>query len=427
MSTGLGALSMTVGQQSLQAANANNKMSIGIIGTGGMGSNHVRTLAKRKDLEIAYVCDVDSKKLASAAETVASTAGNTPKAVDDLRIVLDDKNVDAVFIATPDHWHVPASLLALEAGKHVYVEKPCSHNIREGRMLVDAVQRTGKVLQVGTQSRSAPFLKEAIQRVHEGEIGEMLVAKAWNSQRRGSIGKTKPSQPPAHLNYDRWIGPATMVPFRTNMLPSIWRWWYHFGCGDIGNDGVHDIDVALWGLDAKTHPSRVSCLGGKNFFDDDQQFPDTQYSICQYPVDGAPEGKTKQLVFEQRDWSPYVQEGYENGVAFYGTKGLMLIGHTSGWQMFAERNKLVAEGKGRPELDDHYDNFFQCIREQNQDSAANANIGHRAATICHLSNISARVARVLNFHPENETISHDQQASLLLGRQYRDNHWAAPV
>ncbi|MBL4886262.1 MAG: hypothetical protein JKY95_17245, partial [Planctomycetaceae bacterium] len=124
---------------------------------------------------------------------------------------------------------------------------------------------------------------------------------------------------------------------------------------------------------------------------------------------------------------PYVQEGYENGVAFYGTKGLMLIGHTSGWQMFAERNKLVAEGKGRPELDDHYDNFFQCIREQNQDSAANANIGHRAATICHLSNISARVARVLNFHPENETISHDQQASLLLGRQYRDNHWAAPV
>ncbi len=425
-SAGLGTLALSVGQRSVCAAKANDKLIIGVIGTGGMGSNHVRTLAKRKDVEIAYVCDVDKNRLTAAAESVSSIAGNMPRPVDDLRIVLDAREVDAVFIATPDHWHVPAALLSLEAGKHVYVEKPCSHNVREGQLLVEKAQQSGKVLQVGTQSRSAPFLKEAIQRVHEGEIGEVLVAKAWNSQRRGSIGKTKPSKPPEYLNFDSWVGPAPMVAYRSNLLPSIWRWWYAFGCGDIGNDGVHDIDVALWGLGMNLHPSRVSCLGGKSFFDDDQQFPDTQYSVCEYPSQDTSEGKTRRLIFEQRTWSPYKQEGYENGVAFYGTKGLMLIGHTHGWKLYAERNKLIAEAKGRPMLDDHYDNFFACIRGEEKQPAASAAIGHFAATICHLSNISARVGRVLNFDPKNETISGDDQANQMIRRQYRESHWAVP-
>ncbi len=425
-SAGAGALALSVGQQSLRAADANNKLIVGVIGTGGMGSNHVRTLAKRKDVEIAYVCDVDKRRLAAAVESVSSIAGNTPKAVDDLRNLLDAREVDAVFIATPDHWHVPAALLAMDAGKHVYVEKPCSHNIREGQLLVKKAGQSGKVLQVGTQSRSAPFLKEAIQRVHEGEIGEVLVAKAWNSQRRGSIGKKMPSKPPEYLNFDRWVGPAPMVAYRTNLLPSIWRWWRDFGCGDIGNDGVHDIDVALWGLGMNSHPFRVSCLGGKSFFDDDQQFPDTQYSVCEYSSNNSSGGKTKRLIFEQRTWSPYTQEGYENGAAFYGTEGIMLLGHTRGWKLFGKRNKLIAEAKGRPILDDHYDNFFACIRGNEKQPAASAAIGHFAATICHLSNISARVGRVLNYDPRNETISGDEQASQQLRRQYRESHWAIP-
>jgi predicted dehydrogenase len=334
--------------------------------------------------------------------------------------------VDAVYIATPDHWHAPAAILGLDAGKHVYVEKTCCHNIREGRLMVDAVKRSGKVLQVGTQSRSAPFLKEAIQRLHSGEIGEVLVAKAWNSQLRRSIGKTQPSQPPANLDFDRWIGPAPMVPYRSNMLHAIWRWWYDFGCGDIGNDGVHDIDVALWGLGVKTHPTSVTCFGRKNFFDDDQQFPDTQYAICEYPRDGAPRGGTTQLIFEQRIWSPYVQEGYENGVAFYGTRGMLLVGHTKGWKLYAERNKLVQEATGQPTLDDHYDNFFACIRGEAKEPAADAGAGHRAATIVHLANISARVGRVLNFDPQSETIRDDEQANQLIRRQYRAGHWAVP-
>jgi predicted dehydrogenase len=425
-SAGLGALALSLGQRTARAAQSNEKLILGVIGTGGMGSAHLKALAQRKDTKVAYVCDVDQNRLAEATTTVLSVAGTMPTPVDDLRRILEDREVDAVYIATPDHWHAPAAILALDAGKHVYVEKPCSHNVREGRLIVDAVKRSGKVLQVGMQSRSAPFLKEAIQRVHDGEIGEVLVAKAWNSQRRSSIGKTLPSRPPANLNFDAWVGPAPMVPYRSNLLPGIWRWWYGFGCGDIGNDGVHDIDVAMWGLNVRAHPTRVMCLGRKNFFDDDQQFPDTQYAICEYPSDGAPNGRTKQLIFEQRLWSPYVQEGYEAGAALYGTRGMLLVGHVQGWRLFGERNKLLAEATGQPTLDDHYNNFFDCIRGAASQLAADALTGHYAATVCHLANISARAGRVLNFDPQNEIIPDDQQANEMLRRPYRDGHWAVP-
>jgi predicted dehydrogenase len=426
MSASLGVLGLSISQRTTTAADANEKLTVGVIGTGGMGMAHVQALAERKDVNVAYVCDVDKDRLATAAPSVASIAGNTPTDVSDLRRALDDPNVDAVYIATPDHWHAPAAILALDAGKHVYVEKPCSHNVREGRLMADAAKRSGKVLQVGMQSRSAPFLKEAIQRLHEGAIGEVFVAKAWNSQRRSSIGKTQPSEAPPNLDFDGWVGPAPMVPYRSNMLPGVWRWWYDFGCGDIGNDGVHDIDVALWGLGVKTHPSRVTCFGGKSFFDDDQQFPDTQYAICEYPRDGAPKGRTTQLIFEQRTWSPYVQEGYEAGAAFYGTRGMLLVGHVQGWRLYAEQNKLVAEAAGEPNLTDHYDNFFACIRGDANHPAADALAGHRAATICHLANISARVGRTLNFDPQNETIADDEAANDLLHRRYREGHWAVP-
>ncbi len=191
-----------------------------------MGSNHLRMLATRRDVDVAYVCDVDRERLAEGSSIVEKGSNRAPKAVKDLRQVLDDRAVDAVWIATPDHWHAPASILALKAGKHVYVEKPCCHNIREGRLMVEAAANSGKHLQVGTQSRSTAVVQDAIARVHGGEIGDVLVAKAWNSQLRRSIGKSKPSDPPAHLDFDLWLGPAPMVPYRSNMLPGIWRWWY---------------------------------------------------------------------------------------------------------------------------------------------------------------------------------------------------------
>jgi predicted dehydrogenase len=424
---GLAAAAWALPGQSARAAEP-RPVTVAVIGTGGMGSNHVRLLSARKDVRIAALCDVDGNRLAAAAQIVQSATGAAPQTVADLRRVLDDKSIEAVWIATPDHWHAPAAILALAAGKHVYVEKPCCHNVREGRLLVEAVQRSGKHLQVGTQTRSSPVPQEAIEQLRSGKIGEILVAKAWNSQKRGSIGHQQSSEPPAHLDFDLWVGPAPMVPYRANLLPGIWRWWYDFGCGDIGNDGVHDIDVALWGLGVATHPSTAACLGGKSFFDDDQQFPDTQYAVFQYAAaDGE---RPKQLIFEQRIWSPYTQEGYENGVAFYGTEGLMLIGHTTGWKLYGPRNKLFAERSGGVDLAAHHTNFLDCVRgSQSQlNTHVNADVaaGHRAATICHLANIAARTRRTLQFDPQTEQIADDPPANALLHRQYREDHWAIP-
>lgn len=400
-------------------------LNVGLIGCGGMGSNHLKLLSERKDLRMTWVCDVDQQRLATAVKTVEMGSGTPPRATGDLRRLLEDAALDAVFIATPDHWHAPAAILALDAGKHVYVEKPCCHNIREGRLLAEAVQRSGKTLQVGTQSRSTECVRAGIERLQNGEIGEILVAKAWNSQRRGSIGHTQPGTPPDHLDFDTWLGPAQPVPWRSNLLHGVWRWWYDFGCGDIGNDGVHDIDVALWGLGVQSHPSRVTCFGSKSFFDDDQQFPDTQYAVCEYPSDGAPAGRTKQLIFEQRIWSPYVQEGYENGAAFYGTEGMLIMGHTKGWSLYGPRNKLLAEQTGSMDLPGHHQNFFDAIRQPDVKPNADINAGRFAATIVHLANISARTGAVVSFDPEKEIITSSEEANALTQRSYRD-HWGSP-
>ncbi len=408
-----------------QSHAAEPRLKVGLIGAGGMGTNHLRMLGARKDVSVAYICDVDRNRLAQAASLVEKESGTAPQTVEDLRRVLDDREVEAVWIATPDHWHAPAAILALNAGKHVYVEKPCSHNIREGRLMVEAAARSGKQLQVGTQSRSTAVVRDAIDRLRGGAIGEVLVAKAWNSQRRGSIGKSKPSEPPSELNFDLWLGPAAEVPYRSNLLHGIWRWWYDFGCGDIGNDGVHDIDVACWGLGVETHPSRIACLGGKSFFDDDQQFPDTQYAVFEYP-DAAGTGRTKQLIFEQRIWSPYVQEGYENGAAFYGTEGLLVIGHNVGWTLYGPRNKKLAERTGQADLAAHHQDFLDCVRGKSRQTTATAAVGHRSATLVHLANIAARTGRVLQFDPRAETIQDDKEAAPMVSRPYRQGHWAVP-
>lgn len=421
MAAGVGAAAVAAGP----ARAATDRVVLGIIGPGGMGTNHLRMLALRSDVEIAWVCDVDQKRLADAAKLTESMSKKTPKTTKDMRHVLDDRNVHAVLIATPDHWHAPASILALDAGKHVYVEKPCSHNIREGRLMADAVKRSGKLLQVGTQSRSGAAVREAMERIRGGEIGEVLVAKAWNSQLRRSIGKTKPSDPPATLDYDTWIGPAPMVPYRSNMLPGIWRWWRAFGAGDIGNDGVHDIDVALWGLGVTTHPSKVTCLSGKYVFDDDQEWPDTQYAVFEY-APTTKGGRPRQLIYEQRIWSPYVQEDYENGAAFYGTKGMLIIGHSVGWKLYGPKNKLIAEKKGGADLKAHHDNFLGCVRGEQKHLAADVMAGHLAASICHLANIAGTVGRVLHFDPQKEQILNDAEAAPMVKRRYRESHWGTP-
>jgi predicted dehydrogenase len=422
---GLGVAGAALGLPALQAAGAAEQVTLGVIGCGGQGSNHIQHWVARKDVRIAAVCDPDGDRLARAVRLVEAGGGKTPKTMKDLRQVLDEKDIDAVVIATPDHWHAPATILACQAGKHVYVEKPCGHNIREGRLMVEAGRKTGRVVQVGTQSRSTSHVQKAVQLLHEGVIGDVLVAKAWNSQKRANIGHRKPSKPPANVDYDLWVGPAPLVPFQANRFHYTWHWWYDFGTGDMGNDGVHDIDIARWGLGVDTHPSSVSAIGGKYFFDDDQQFPDTQYVVFEYPGDGKV-GNKRQLIYEHRIWSPYHQEGFENGNAFYGTRGVMVLGKRGGYRVQLAGNKPGPEYRGgSPDLSAHHANFLECIRSDRRPHG-DIEIGHLSACLCHLGNIACRVARNLRFDPKSEQILDDDGANALLRRTYREGHWAQP-
>ncbi len=401
-----------------KAYGANERITIGVI-----GMSRGRTLArefKQHGARIAYVCDVDESRLNRARKESGADQG-----VADLRRVLDDPAVDAVAIATPDHWHVPAALLACEAGKHVYVEKPCSHNIAEGRMLIEAGERTGRVIQVGSQSRSTKVLQNGIARLHDGVIGQILVAKAWNSQRRADIGHSQPSEPPAGFDYDLWVGPAPMRPYRSTCHHYTWHWWYDFGTGDAGNDGIHELDIARWGLGDPGHPTHISGHGSKMFFTDDQQFPDTQYVTFEYPA--ADQTSSKQLlIYEHRIWSPYVQEGYENGNAFYGAEGYMIMSKMGGWQLYGPKNELIAREDGMYSIADHTADFLNAIRTGDKPNA-HAETGHRSATLTHLANILARSDHhALQFDPRTERFVDEVEADALVTRTYRNGHWALP-
>ncbi len=400
-----------------------DKLTIGFIGCGGMGKHHLGHLVKNKQINIAYVCDVDEKRLADAAKIVEA-ANPKVKTEKDMRKILDDKTVNAVWMATPDHWHAPGAILAADHGKHVYVEKPCSHNVREGRLMIDAGKRNKVHIQVGTQSRSTKTCAEAMDRIHGGAIGEILVVKAWNSQLRRNLGHVKPSDPPPHIDYEMWQGPVPEAPFYTNRVHGSWRFFMDYGAGDMGNDGVHDVDVGVWGMKFETLPNRVTALHGKYFFDDDQEWPDTQYVVCEYDA-GNGGKKPRQFIYEQRIWSPYVQEGYENGCAFYGTKGMLIIGHSEGWKLYGERNKPLEEMKGKVDLPAHHQNFIDaCLKGDKL--VAPAETGHLSASLCHLANISGRLRKTIEFDPQKEAITNSPDANAMLRRKYRANHWAVP-
>ncbi|MBI84473.1 MAG: dehydrogenase [Planctomycetaceae bacterium] len=408
-----------------RAGGANERIRVGVIGCGGQGKNgHIGLLPRqgRDNAEIVYVCDPDEKRRMEAA-TLAGGA----KPVGNLRTILDDKSIDAVTIATPDHWHAPAALLALDAGKHVYVEKPCSHNLREGRLLVEAVRRTGKIVQHGTQARSDRGFIEAIQMIRDGVIGDVLIAKAWNIQRRRNIGHAQPSRPPSGFDYDMWVGPAPMMPFQKNRHHYSWHWWYNFGTGDLGNDGTHEFDMARWGLGLNTHPTSVAVCGGKYFFDDDQQFPDTVTATFEYPGDGKV-GSRKQLIFEMKIWSTNYPHGVDGGVEFWGTEGTMFVSRRGKFELRAERNqKLDTMLSKRPEMDvkSNLRVWLAAIRGDSQPTA-DAQTAHLSASLPHLANTACRVGRSFQFDPVNEKIVGDEQANQLLSRKYREGHWAVP-
>lgn len=402
---------------SLLAAGANSRLRIGLIGCGQRG----RWFYDRAD----YVCDPDRRRLAVAAK---KSGVDSAHAVTDLRRILDDQDIDAVVIATADHWHAPAAIMACEAGKHVYVEKPCSHNFREAQLLLEAARRNKVVVQHGTQQRSSEFTSEAIQRLHEGVIGDVLIAKAWNIQHRDNIGHAKPTQPPNEVDYDMWVGPAEFLPFQANRFHSHWRWWYNFGTSDIGNDGAHEMDYARWGLGVDTLPSKIVALGGKYYYDDDQQFPDTATCIFEYPGDGKV-GHRRQLIFEMRLWSRNYPSNCDSGVEFTGTKGTMFLSKRGKIRIVGERNsEIIEERKVNNKMKplEHLDDFLDAIRTGR---TPNADIveGVRSVAPIHLANIALRTGRSLDFNPEKQEIIGNEEANQLLSRSYRKGgHWATP-
>jgi len=420
VSAGISASTLTA-RQYARAWEANRRLVIGIIGCGGRGGGLAQAFAEISD--IAYVCDPDRSRCERLQGAVKAK-----KAVTDPRQVLDDRSVDAVVIATPDHWHAPLAILVCEVGKHVYVEKPLSHNFRESQLLVEAARRARVVVQHGTQARSSPLINKAIQLLHTGVIGDVLVAKAWNVQRRVNIGHEQPSEPPPGVDYDMWVGPAEFVPFQKNRFHYTWHWWYNFGTGDIGNDGVHELDYGRWGLGVSGLPNHVMAEGGKYFFDDDQEFPDTVTCAFEWTGDGKI-GNKRQLILEMRIWSTNWPYGEENGVEFYGTEGRMVLAKDRKIEIYGERDRFRDDIK----LDDlpqmppsHQADFVEAIRTGKKPTA-DVIEGHHSVALTHLANIAVRVGRALRVDPQRETIIGDEEASRLLRRNYREGgHWAIP-
>jgi predicted dehydrogenase len=408
-----------VGAAAPRRVSANERVSLAFIGVRGRGRSLAAGFASLPDVDIPYLCDVDLNVFERAARAVEEKKARRPQFAADLRRVLDDRAVDAVVIATPDHWHAPATLLACAAGKDVYVEKPASHNLREGRMMVEAARRHRRIVQVGTQTRSRPSALRAIDYIRSGKIGRVLAAKAWNIQLRENIGRKPDGAVPAGVDYDTWLGPAPRLPFNENRFHYRWHWHWSFGTGDIGNDGVHQIDIARWALGVE-HPQAVSGSARKLFFDDDQQTPDTMNITFDY--------RDKVMTFEMRIWNPYRLEGIDNGVAVYGTEGYVHIGRwepeaTWGFRHFDKDGKPVHRDEDK-EPDTHARNFIQCIRGRVA-PAADIEIGHISTLHAHLGNIVARTGRNLRFDGKSESIIGDPEANGLLGREYRE-HWSTP-
>ena len=420
--TTLAAAAALSSRRAIAGSGASEKIGVALIGCGGRGVHDAELFKRVPGVEIVCVCDVDKARRQSAAKTLGV---NESRALPDMRQVLDDKSVMAVIVATPDHWHSPAAILACDAGKHVYVEKPISHNIRESRLLVEASKRNRTLVQHGTQSRSTSTTIEAVRLLREGIIGTVVSAKCWNIQRRGSIGHGQDTEPPPGLDYDNWVGPATMIAYRTNRVHNRWTMWHHFGAGEMGNDGVHDIDYTRWGLGVESHPSYVSAAGGKFLSDDDSEFPDTQQVTFEYPGDGAP-GSRRMLIYEQRLWSTNYPHNVDSGAEFYGTKGQMFLSRRGKLQVLNDNNRPIELAVELNPQDDaaHVRNFCDAIRTGAKLNA-DALTGHLSTSLCHLGNIATRLGRSLRFDPEKEQFIDDAQANALVGRDYRE-HWGRP-
>jgi predicted dehydrogenase len=387
------------------ADSPNEKIALAVLGVHGRGRDLLRGFSSFDDVEIAAVCDPDENVVADALKVMNGKQKRTPKVVKDLRRVLEDRDVHAVAVATPDHWHALATVWACQHGKHVYVEKPISHNLIEGRRMVEAARKYDRVVQVGTQRRSGAHFASAAEFVRGGKLGKVPFARAWIAGHRKTIGRKADAAVPAGVDYDLWLGPAPERPFNPNRFHYNWHWNWDYGTGEIGNNGIHGLDAARWvlGLDA---PAFVTSGGGKLFYDDDQQTPDTMVAVFDFAH--------TTLVWEHRIWSRTGQEGEPFSIIVYGEKGTLIF-DKKGWHV---QDGVEASDKAADMERPHLRNFLDCVKSRKRPNA-DIEEGHKSTRLCHLGNIAYRTGRRLAFDASTETVRSDQGANALLGRTYR--------
>ncbi len=402
---------------------ANEKIMVASMGVNSRGLAVAKNFASQKECEILHVCDVDTRASEVCINAVEKIQNKKPIATPDFRKALEDKNVDVLIVTAPDHWHAPAAMLACAAGKHVYLEKPCSHNPNEGEMLVKAANKYKRVLQMGNQRRSWPNVNAAIKELHAGVIGRPYFAKTWYTNNRPSIGKGKETEVPSWLNYDLWQGPAPRKPFRDNLIHYNWHWFWHWGTGEALNNGTHMVDLARWGLGVE-YPTTVSSSGGRYRYQDDWETPDTQVINLTF-------GNKAMITWEGRSCNGKNVEANSVGVVFYGENGSMIIESGNAYKIHDLKNNLVKEVKNdrvidarnlsdpAQELDAyHIQNFFDGIKK-GIPVISDILGGHQSTLLVQLGNISQRTGRTLQIDSSNGHILNDADALKYWSREYQ--------
>ena len=394
---------------------ANDKIVVGVMGTGGRGTGLAKGFEQQQGVDVAYVCDVDRGRAEKAAAEVSKVKSRTPKTVQDFRRILEDKTVDVLVIATCNHWHAPAAILGCAAGKHIYVEKPCSYNPHEGELMVQAARNNKRLVQMGNQRRSYEKIIEGINLVRNGELGRAYLAQSWYTNNRESIGKGKPAPVPEGLDYDLWQGPAPRRAFQRNYLPYTWHWFWHWGNGELGNNGIHMIDLCRWGLGVD-FPTHVTSAGGRYRYEDDQETPDTHLVSF-----GFADRKT--ITWQGLSCNQLL-EGKNPEVLFTGEKGSLAI-RGNGYTVHDVKGKEIRSVAGTGGDPIHLGNFLAGVRGT---AKLNSEIGegYKSTLLCHLGNIAQRTGRALRCDAKDGHILDDKAAMALWTREY-EKGWEPKV
>lgn len=422
---GAATAAVLIGTSKTSWAGANDRIRIAQMGINGRGKSHLGAYKAIDNVEVVTLCDPDSRLFEPRTKEFFSRNNQTAPAYEqDIRRVLDDKDIDVISIATPNHWHSLAAIWAMQAGKDVYVEKPMTHNFYEGTKVLDAQKKYGRVVQHGTQLRSNPGFQEGIQLLKDGAIGDVYMARCVCYKWRPSIGPGHNGEPPKELDWNMWQGPAQEQPFLLNeqnegiYVHYYWHWFWPYGNGDIGNQGVHQLDAARWGLGVNT-PYRATSMGGKFLWDDAQEIYNVSSSSFMFKGD---DGKDKMMTLEVRPWMTNDEAGGTSfGVMFYGSEGWMTFPNYSSYKMYLGRDsKLAKEGNDGSDLN-HYKNFIDCVRNNNPAGVNAPPIeGHYSSALSHYALTGARLNRVLEINTETGMVKNDDEANTYLTREYRE-------